>query len=79
MDKGTINFYRQAETLALKTLLIVLEETLENSECVLGFAKEHNYIRDKNVIEVEENVMNNQIDIPLIRMELNKRLWYGTT
>jgi hypothetical protein len=64
----TFEFYETIGTSELRRLLKKYEEILESNELKI----ENNDIDSYNLSK--ENI-DNQIDISLIRMELNRRLW----
>ena len=68
----TIEFYEGEETSKLRSLLKNYEKISEENELLIDKAKEEGY----NYSELEKENNDYEIDIRLIRMELNKRLWY---
>jgi hypothetical protein len=65
MGKSTIKFYEKSKTETLKKLL----SSYETAKFNMGFI-------NKSVSDnLEEKISDYEIDISLIRMELNKRLW----
>lgn len=68
----TIEFYEGEETSKLRSLLKDYEKISEENELLIDKAKEEGY----NYYELEKENRDYEIDIRLIRMELNKRLWY---
>jgi len=68
---STIDFYEKTETSELKTLLEEYEDLLEENELNIDRRKEENMDTKK----LERISADFEIDISLIRMELNKRLW----
>lgn len=69
----TIETYQKAETSVLQSLLKEYERNYERNEILIDMAKE-NY---NNYDELQKINDDYDIDIHLIRMELNKRLWKG--
>lgn len=68
----TIEYYENLETTKLQKLLKKLEDIYETNELSIDNAK----IENHNYYELERENKDYEIDIRLIRMELNKRLWY---
>lgn len=68
----TIEFYEGEDTSKLRSLLKNYEKISEKNELLIDKAKEEGY----NYSELEKESNDYEIDIRLIRMELNKRLWY---
>jgi len=68
----TIEIYEQTETEILKLLLKEYEEKSESNEILMDEYKSES----KSIYENIKRINNDyEIDIRLIRMELNKRLW----
>ena len=69
----TISLYEKTHTWYLRLLLKEYEKTSENNQLLIEKAK----LRNENYRDLE--IINNdyEIDIHLIRMELNKRLWFN--
>ena len=67
----TIKIYEKTETSKLQSLLLKYEERLERNELLLDELKSKN----KNFDKLKKISDDYEIDISLIRMELNKRLW----
>lgn len=68
---STINNYEKIETVELQTLLEEYEELLEENELHVDERKNQK-IDTKKLERISGDF---EIDISLIRMELNKRLW----
>jgi hypothetical protein len=68
---STIKAYESKETIELQTLLKEYEELLEENELHIDERKSKNM--DHKKLETISNDF--EIDISLIRMELNRRLW----
>jgi len=68
----TVERYEVTETNELQKLLKVYEEASEINEVIIDDAKVNNYDYD----ELYKYNLDNEIDIVLIRRELNRRLWY---
>ena len=75
MGKNTIKFYQKLETRKLKILLKNFEIAQNNTENIMEVSEKEGY----NVFELVEKISDFEIDIRLIRMELNKRLWKDST
>ena len=71
MGKNTIKFYRKLTTEKLKNLLKSFETAQNNIEHLLIECKK----TGDSTTKLEKKMYDNEIDINLIRMELNKRLW----
>ena len=71
MGKNTIKFYRKMKTESLKTLLNSYETMLYNTDILIEESKNNN----NDYTELEKKLNDYDIDVSLIRMELNKRLW----
>jgi len=68
---STIKTYENTETVELQTLLKEYEELLEENELNIDSRRSNNLD-----IKKLENISDDfEIDISLIRMELNRRLW----
>jgi hypothetical protein len=68
-----IDFYGNIKTEELKKLLKKYEKISEKNEILIDMAKEEN----NNYDDLKKENDDYEIDIRLIRMELNRRLWYG--
>lgn len=68
----TIEIYEGSETAELKLLLKDYETLLEENELCIDEAE----YRNENYSKLKKVSDDYEIDISLIRMELNKRLWY---
>ena len=73
MGKSTIGFYEELKTVTLQNLLNGLETAQYNTDYIIGEVEKNG----DSVYEFENKMVDYEIDISLIRMELNKRLWYG--
>ena len=71
MGKNTIKFYEELKTPNLKNLLTSLETAQYNTEYLIGEVDKSG----GSVVELEQKMVDYEIDVSLIRMELNKRLW----
>ena len=71
MGKNTVKLYRTIKTEKLQNLLKSLETAQFNTEYIIGEVKKSG----EDVTKLEQNMVDYEIDISLIRMELNKRLW----
>jgi hypothetical protein len=67
----TIEFYRKSETINLQCLLLDYEDRLERNELLIDELK----FQNKNYDDLKKINEDYEIDISLIRMELNRRLW----
>lgn len=67
----TFEYYEKLETKKLQKLLKTFEQIHEENEVVIDFAKSENHSYDN----LEQENKDYEIDISLIRMELNRRLW----
>jgi hypothetical protein len=70
---GSIDFYEKRKTSELKHLLKHYEYLYEKNEIRIDDAK----FKNLNYQKLEEMNHDYDIDISLIRMELNRRLWKG--
>lgn len=71
MEESTIKFYEELKTDTLKNLLKRLETVLYNTEIIMNqMDKNGDYIE-----KIKDKIVDYEIDISLLRMELNKRLW----
>jgi hypothetical protein len=68
-----IDFYGNIKTEELKKMLKKYEKISEKNEILIDMAKEAN----DNYDELKKENDDYEIDIRLIRMELNRRLWNG--
>ena len=71
MAKNTIGFYEELRTENLQNLLSGLETAQYNTEYIIGEVEK----TGGSVYKLENKMIDYEIDISLIRMELNKRLW----
>ncbi len=71
MEKNTIGFYEELKTVNLQNLLSGLETAQYNTEYIIGEVEKNGGV----VCELENKMVDYEIDISIIRMELNKRLW----
>jgi len=69
--ENTIKKYQNTETLVLQNLLKDYEKELEKCENL----KLLRIALDKSNLDIQKTIDDYEIDIHLIRMELNKRLW----
>ena len=67
----TIEIYEKLGTKDLQSLLKMFEKQSESNEIIIDDAKLNNLTYDE--LQIENN--NLEIDISILRMELNKRLW----
>ena len=67
----TIELYENTETIVLKSLLKEFETFYRNIESIIHVTKSKN----EDYEEYQKISKDYEIDIHLIRMELNKRLW----
>lgn len=67
----TIKIYEKTETVKLQKLLKKYENYLEKSELSLSNMESDNLYDEK----LKNKIADYEIDISIIRMELNKRLW----
>ncbi|MCK9416167.1 hypothetical protein M0Q97_05865 [Candidatus Dojkabacteria bacterium] len=67
----TIKIYEKTEPVKLQKLLKEYEKCLEKSELILSNMESGNLEYEK----LKNKIADYEIDISLIRMELNKRLW----
>lgn len=68
---GTIEIYEKTETDVLKSLLTDYENLLEENEINIDEAQ----YRNENYLKLKKVSDDYEIDISLLRMELNRRLW----
>lgn len=68
----TIESIEKGDTNELRKLLKYYEEVSEYNEVILDYAKENNADYD----DLYKKNLDYEIDIVLIRRELNRRLWY---
>lgn len=68
----TIKIYEKTETVKLQKLLKKYENYLEKSELSLSNMESDNLYEYE---KLKNKIADYEIDISLIRMELNKRLW----
>lgn len=73
--KNTIKSYREMKTDSLKTLLHSYETMQFNTDSLISKSIDS----DNNIVELEKRMSDYDIDVSLIRMELNKRLWKEST
>ena len=74
--KKTIEIFEQAKTAELKTSLLELEIYLEDIYIILEKYESGKLDLDMETIDkAKSERIDLEIDISLIRMELNKRLW----
>ncbi len=74
--KKTIEIYEQAETSVLQSALLKLETNLEDIYIILEKYESGKLDLDMETVDTAKSErMNLEIDVSLIRMELNKRLW----
>lgn len=71
MKNNTIRTYQNTETSILQNLLKDYEKELEKCENL----KLLRIALDKSNLDIQKTIDDYEIDIHLIRMELNKRLW----
>lgn len=72
----TIEIYEKTETSKLQNMLKIYEQCLEDSELKLSNIKCGMSLYLLNECEeLNKKIVDYEIDISLIRMELNKRLW----
>lgn len=71
MGKNTIKFYEQLKTEKLQNLLKGLETAYYNTDYIMSEVQKNG----DSVHSFQQKMIDYQIDISLIRMELNKRLW----
>jgi len=67
----SIEIYEKTKTFELQRLLIKYESLLEENELLIDEMK----LNKLNTKRLEEISSDYEIDISLIRMELNRRLW----
>lgn len=67
----TIEIYEKTNTIELQNLLIEFEKKLENNELLI----DKTIFNRSDYDELKRISDDYEIDISLIRMELNKRLW----
>jgi len=70
----TIEIYEKAETVTLQSLLREYEQLSEDTEILIDDAVS----RDEKYDNLRKISDDYEIDISLIRMELNRRLWCET-
>jgi len=75
MGKNTIKFYEELKTENLQNLLKGLETAHYNTDYIISEVEKNGGI----VSSFEKKIIDYQIDISLIRMELNRRLWKEST
>lgn len=75
MEKNMIKFYEESKTGNLQILLNGLETAYDNTEYIIDEIEKNG----GNIFMLERKIIDYQIDISLIRMELNKRLWNELT
>lgn len=72
----TIEIYEKTETSVLQALLKEYEEHSERNEILIDLAKENDNGDLQEISEKLQPINNDYaIDISLMRMELNRRLW----
>lgn len=71
MGKSTIKFYERLKTENLRNLLSGLETAQYNTEYIMNEVQKNG----GSVSDFERKMIDYEIDISLIRMELNRRLW----
>lgn len=71
----TIKIYEKTETIKLQKLLKKYEKCLEESELTLSNMESDNLYSIIEYEKMKNKIADYEIDISLIRMELNKRLW----
>jgi len=71
MGKSTIEFYEELNTENLQNLLNGLETAQYNTEYIICEVEK----KGGSVCDIEKKMIDYEIDVSLIRMELNKRLW----
>ncbi len=69
--KSTIKSYREMKTESLRTLLTSYETMQFNTDSLIVTSIGNGDC----VVELEKRMSDYDIDVSLIRMELNKRLW----
>lgn len=67
----TNNIYQKQKTERLQYLLLKFERLQEKNELLIDELS----LKEKNIDELKKISNDFEIDISLIRMELNKRLW----
>ena len=71
----TIEIYEKTKTSELQSLLKQYETYIENGNLIL---ERHSAEISAESMKVLKDTMNDyQIDVALLRMELNKRLWFN--
>lgn len=68
---NTINKIETEDTSELRRILKIFEEAAEINEVIMDDAKKNNY----SYGDLYKENLDNEIDIVLIRRELNRRLW----
>jgi hypothetical protein len=71
----TIEIYEQTETNELQMLLKQFETYLDNGEILLNRFEKENY---DEYLKLKKKMNDCDIDVHLIRMELNKRFWLNS-
>jgi hypothetical protein len=72
----TIEIYEKTETSKLQEMLKTYEQCLEESELKLASIKcGMSLFLSNEREELNKKIIDYEIDVSLIRMELNKRLW----
>jgi len=71
MAQNTVKLYEEMKTESLKNLLKGLETVLYNTDFLMNEMEKNGDPVDK----ISEKIVDYEIDVSLIRMELNKRLW----
>ena len=72
MAEDTIKLYEEMKTEKLKTLLKSLETSLYNTDFIMNEIEQDSEL----IKQLDNKIKDYEIDISLIRMELNKRLWF---
>lgn len=75
MGKSTIKFYRKLKTENLRSLLKSLETAQYNTEFLINQFEKNG----ESTYNLEKKMVDYEIDISIIRTELNKRLWREST
>lgn len=71
----TIEIYEKTETSKLQKMLITYENNLKKIELSLFSMESDNLYSIKEYEKLKNKIVDYEIDISIIRMELNKRLW----
>ena len=68
----TIEYYENLSTVKLQKMLKQTEKIHERNEIAIDFAKEENIYNE----DLMKDNTDYEIDMSIMRMELNKRLWF---